>query len=216
MYKIDDEFRPPGRVFVKATHENPVAIPDRKSNMKQHARGPPITTNLDDRNIRFQHEVKHEKTIEAMITEYPANYAGYVPASSSVPPPPTTRHSESKESKETMMMKKIEHHNGGTPVFETRIPSSFSENISSLQSITRNNRVSTEVLGSSFETTKTSQRAPDGHRRITTHIVRKVTTMSRAEEQATSQDMLRTAKDVRTTKIGYETTQAIEPKRPKV
>lgn len=84
-----------------------------------------------------------------------------------------------------------------------------------MQAITRNKHLSTEVLGSSFESKKLSQRASDGHRRITTHIVRKVTTLSRAEENAQSQNLIQTAQN-RTTEIGYMTTQAIEPKRAKV
>lgn len=35
------------------------------------SRGPPITTNIDDQNAVYQHQFKHEKTIEAVITDYP-------------------------------------------------------------------------------------------------------------------------------------------------
>lgn len=217
MYKIDDEFRPGGRVFVKATHENQVPVPERKSSLKKFpatvAKGPAITTNLDDRNIRFQHEVKHERTVEALITDYPPNYvppAAGVGTSQKSITHTIPRSGTSSNSKEVVIQRR---HNGSYP--GSGIPE-IPDHINSLQAVTRNKRVSTEVLGSSLETTKTSQRAPDGHRRITTHIVRKVTTLSRAEEHANAQDMLNKAKDVRTTSIGYEETRAIEPKRPKV
>ncbi|XP_037914667.1 dystonin isoform X44 [Hermetia illucens] len=217
MYKIDDEFRPGGRVFVKATHENQVPVPERKSSLKKFpatvAKGPAITTNLDDRNIRFQHEVKHERTVEALITDYPPNYvppAAGVGTSQKSITHTIPRSGTSSNSKEVVIQTR---HNGSYP--GSGIPE-IPDHINSLQAVTRNKRVSTEVLGSSLETTKTSQRAPDGHRRITTHIVRKVTTLSRAEEHANAQDMLNKAKDVRTTSIGYEETRAIEPKRPKI
>lgn len=199
MYKIDDEFRPPGRVFMKAQRENPVPVPTRKSSLKQVVKGPPITTNLDDRNIQYQHETTHEKTVQALITEYPPNYNQNV-----IHRAPAIQSAPSNGNELVLASSNTGHFN---PMMN---------NNSSFQAITRNKRVATEVLGSSLETTKTSHRAPDGHRRTTTHIVRKVTTMSRAEESADAQDMMRTARDVRTTEFGYETTRAIEPKRVKV
>lgn len=199
MYKIDDEFRPTGRVFMKATREtNGPNVPIRKSSLKKAivpvtntVKGPPITTNLDNRAIQFQHEVSHEKTIEAIITEYP-------PAS-------------------------VVTNGGGINDLTLAIPSSMQqqqhqhEQVNQLQAITKNIRTSSDILGQSFETIKTSQRQPDGNRRITTHIVRKVTTVSRAEESQDSQDLIREAKKTQTTEFGcYETTNAIEPKRAKV
>lgn len=231
MYKIDDEFRPRGRVFMKATREsqqqstssgehgsNVVSVPIRKSSLKK---GPPITTNLDDRRIQFQHEVKHEKTIEALITEYPPG--------DDYRPPGSRSYSSDRSSRRI-----YESHT--SPQRITAVPSSslndvnreiihyssnndngydVTDNVQSMQAITRNKRSSTEVLGSSFESKKHSQRAADGHRRITTHIVRKVTTMSRAEENAQTQDLIHTAQN-KTTEIGYMTRQAIEAKKPKV
>lgn len=190
MYKIDDEFRPRGRVFMKATHESPeyqknlVPVPARKSSLKK---GPAITTNLDDRNIQFEHEVIHEKSIEALITEYPPHKS--VLAGASAATKSTNNH-------------QVTH-------YKTENGYDVPDNVSSLQAITRNKRTSTEILGSSFESKKLSQRAPDGHRRITTHIVRKVTTLSRAEEIADSQNLIKTAQN-KTTEMGYMTTQAIE------
>lgn len=236
MYKIDDEFRPRGRVFMKATresqqqsstssggdpHSNVVSVPIRKSSLKK---GPPITTSLDDRRIQFQHEVKHEKTIEALITEYPPGDDYRPPGSRSYSSDRSTKRYESHTSSSSPQ--RLTH--------TTTIPSSSLNDVSrevihystnndnagydvtdNVQAITRNKRTSTEVLGSSFESKKLSQRATDGHRRITTHIVRKVTTMSRAEENAQSQNLVHTAQN-KTTEIGYMTTQAIEPKKPKV
>lgn len=200
MYKIDDEFRPPGRVFMKATREtNGPDVPVRKSSLKKAVvpassgaitpKGPPITTNLDNRAIQFQHEVSHEQTIEAMITEYPPQTNGT---------------------------------NGGVGSdLQLAIPSSIQHNnkeqITQLQAITKNIRTSSDILGQSFETVKTSQRQPDGNRRITTHIVRKITTVSRAEETQDAQDLIREARKTQTTEYGvFETTNAIEPKRAKV
>lgn len=251
MYKIDDEFRPRGRVFMKATREsqqqqqhqsstttttstdrepgvNVISVPIRKSSLKK---GPPITTSLDDRRIQFQHETKHEKTIEALITEYPPG--------DDYRPPGTRSYSSDRQSR-------YEHHTSTSPqritaaAAATAIPSASSlndvsrevmhyttnnstnngydvtDNVQqSMQAITRNKRSSTEVLGSSFESKKHSQRATDGHRRITTHIVRKMTTMSRAEENAQTQDLMHTSQN-NTTEIGYMTTQAIESKESKV
>lgn len=234
MYKIDDEFRPRGRVFMKATREsqqqsstssgeptgvNVVSVPIRKSSLKK---GPPITTSLDDRRIQFQHEVKHEKTIEALITEYPPG--------DDYRPPGSRSYSSDRSSR-------YESHHSQSPQRITAVPSSslndvsrevihyannnnnggfdVTDNVQSMQAITRNKRTSTEVLGSSFESKKHSQRADDGHRRITTHIVRKVTTLSRAEENAQTQNLMHTSQN-KTTEIGYMTTQAIESKKPKV
>lgn len=220
MYKIDEEFRPRGRVFMKATQESSSSVPrsssststtvERKSSLKKYhssgqphqqlVKGPPITTNIDDRNIRFQHEVKHEKTIQAVIRDYPD--------ARDMPYPPGTSTTD-----QSMVLKhNIQNGSGNIPI--------VSQDTQSYQAITRNKRISTEVLGSSMESTKLSQRGEGGHRRITTHIVRKVTTLSRAEEQAHAQNLLPPQgrrNSVRTTEIGYlEEARAIEPKRPKV
>lgn len=191
MYKIDDEFRPPGRLFVKATRETTtngsndgtVDIPVRKSNLKtvSSSRGPAITTNLDDRAIQFEHEVKHEKTIEAMITEYPpSNYQHHYHQpphhSNNLPQIMNTR--DASTSKEMVVHTNNGHNNALTKY-------SPYDNDPNVDKIVRNKRLATEVLGSSMETTQLSQKAPDGqHRRITTQMVRKITTLSRAEESA--------------------------------
>ncbi|XP_052740601.1 microtubule-actin cross-linking factor 1 isoform X26 [Bicyclus anynana] len=61
--------------------------------------------------------------------------------------------------------------------------------VSELQEIHTNKRMSTEVLGSSLESTKISKKDDSGQRRITTRIVRKVTTLTRGEEKASLDDV---------------------------
>ncbi|KAJ8979226.1 hypothetical protein NQ317_019078 [Molorchus minor] len=87
-----------------------------------------------------------------------------------------------------------------------------------LQAVYTKKRLSTEVLGSSFESTKTSRCGEDGKRRITTKIVRKVTTLTRGEEQSRAEDLLKRAASK---SIGYKEdvvkkTSAAKPKRVKV
>lgn len=65
--------------------------------------------------------------------------------------------------------------------------------IESLQAVFTKRKLSTEVLGSSIESTKTSRKNEDGTRRITTKIIRKVTTLTRGEEQSKTQDLLNRA-----------------------
>lgn len=182
MYKIDDEFRPPGRVFMKATRENPgtALVP----------RGSAITTSLDAKasGVKFRHDVIHEKTIEAVITDY--------------------RNGDSRNSSGRDVV-------DGSNMLKYSVPTR-DRDTSDLQQITRNKRLSTEVLGSTLETTKTSQKAPDGHRRHVTHIVRKVTTLSRAEEREQANNMIKFSNDKRTIELGFSSTQALEPKRVKV
>ncbi|KPJ21054.1 hypothetical protein RR48_00838 [Papilio machaon] len=68
--------------------------------------------------------------------------------------------------------------------------------ISELQAIHTNKRMSTEVLGSSLESTKISKKDDSGQRRITTRIVRKVTTLTRGEEKASTEDIARGGREV--------------------
>lgn len=180
MYKIDDEFRPPGRVFMKATRENPGSslVP----------RGSAITTSADSKGVKFRHDVIHEKTIEAVITDY--------------------RNGDSRNASGRDVVDSSNALMYSVPVRDTS---------SDLTQITRNKRLSTEVLGSTMETTKTSQKAPDGHRRHVTHIVRKVTTLSRAEEREQANNMIKFSNDKKTIELGFSSTQALEPnKRVKV
>jgi hypothetical protein len=196
MYKIDDEFRPKGRVFMKAQREHqiyPPLVPMQKSSSPSSTlssrRGSAITTNLDDpENVRYRHEVLNEKIIHAQITEMPQ-----------VIDTMNRDHWEALPSSSTA---------GNELVFA-------SNNHNSVHEITRNKRLSTDVLGSTFETT--TQRSADGQRRLTTHIVRKITTMTRAEEQVQADNNIKFNRDVKTTEIGFMTTAgSANRKRAKV
>lgn len=242
MYKIDDEFRPPGRVFMKATREssesnhnnNVVDVPVivRKSNLKPSSssalapyyttssidsnsnggrRGSAITTNLDDRAIQFEHEVKHEKTIEALITEYPSYRPSDLPRLMDV-----GGGSGSDMSSRDLV---VINNSGRGPVLCSNRHSRY-ENDAYVNKVVRNKRINNEVLGSSMETTRVAQAAPDGHRRMTTHVVRKITTVSRAEESAhpeQQQDGGRSVTTRETSQVAFQSiTDGGGPKKAKV
>ncbi|XP_050079927.1 dystonin isoform X42 [Anopheles maculipalpis] len=201
MYKIDDEFRPRGRVFMKAQRENnpagsSYAVASRSSSRASGSggRGPAITTNLDDSNLRFRHEILNEKVIEATVTELP-----------DVIDDINRDHWRALPSSLAYGNELVVATPRGTPAGGTVV-----------SEVTRNKRLSTEVLGSTLETTKSSQRAADGHRRMTTHIVRKITTLTRAEEQEQADSMIRQNRDVKTTEIGYMRTGRMDSKRAKI
>ncbi|CAH0551958.1 unnamed protein product [Brassicogethes aeneus] len=65
------------------------------------------------------------------------------------------------------------------------------EEMENMQAVYTKKKLSTEVLGSSYESTKTRQGNENGYRRLTTRIVRKVTTLTRGEENARTQDLTR-------------------------
>lgn len=90
--------------------------------------------------------------------------------------------------------------------------------IDNLQAVYTKKRLSTEVLGSSIESTKTSRRAEDGTRRITTRIVRKVTTLTRGEEKSTAEDLTRRAatRSIQSREDVARATETVQPKRVKV
>lgn len=87
-----------------------------------------------------------------------------------------------------------------------------------LKAIYTRKRLSTEVLGSSFESTKTSKFGDDGRRRITTKIVRKVTTLTRGEEQNREEDLTKRAqvKSIESAKDVAIRNATAKPKRVKV
>ncbi|XP_063696851.1 uncharacterized protein LOC134827909 [Culicoides brevitarsis] len=183
VYKVDNEFRPAGRVFLKA--QNPIPVPERKSSLKMYVpKGPAITTPVDDPNkgVTFEHQVLHEKHVEAVVSDYASPYDQFPSGDFRSLPPVDTVDASSSQA--------LVRAGNGAPGM------SFAE-------ITRNKRSATEVTGSSFETTKRSQRGDDGHRRVTTHIVRKVTTLSRAQEKAMADNQMQLTKDVRTVELGY-------------
>lgn len=87
-----------------------------------------------------------------------------------------------------------------------------------LKAVYTRKRLSTEVLGSSFESTKTSKFGEDGRRRITTKIVRKVTTLTRGEEQSREEDLTKRAqvKCIESANDAATRTTTSVPKRVKV
>lgn len=161
------------------------------------SRGPAITTNIDEKSAQYQHQFKHEKSIEAVITDYP----GVAPSSA-------TPHERMSIDRSMVLRKSFRKGSDHDALNSTSSPVTQQHELhESYQQVTRNKRISTEILGSSVESTKTSQRGPSGHRRITTHIVRKVTTLSRAEEQQLpAEDLLPPAKMVRRADLEYRHT----------
>ncbi|XP_016984579.2 dystonin isoform X37 [Drosophila rhopaloa] len=157
------------------------------------SRGPAITTNIDDSSLQYRHETKRERTVEAVITDYPG-----------ISPLGSVPHDRTNFERTVTFQDPA---GNSRRISESRalVPKSGSDSSSAhYQQVTRNKRISTEVLGSSVESTKTSQRAPNGHRRVTTHIVRKVTTLSRAEENAQpAEDLLPPAKMIRSSELEY-------------
>ncbi|KRJ99247.1 dystonin isoform X15 [Drosophila yakuba] len=163
------------------------------SEVVHSSRGPAITTNIDDSSLRYRHETKRERTVEAVITDYPG-----VSPLGSVPHERTNFERTVTFQDPAGNSRRLSETRALVPAGP--IPSSSTH----YQQVTRNKRISTEVLGSSVESTKTSQRAPNGHRRVTTHIVRKVTTLSRAEENAQpAEDLLPPAKMIRSSELEY-------------
>ena len=69
------------------------------------------------------------------------------------------------------------------------------DNINDLQAVYTRRQLSTEVLGSTVETTKTSRRPSSGRRSVTTRIVRKTTTLTRGEEHSATESLVRRAGD---------------------
>ncbi|XP_034137721.1 dystonin isoform X32 [Drosophila guanche] len=171
------------------------------SEVVHSSRGPPITTNIDDSSLRYRHETKRERTVEAVITDYP----GTSPLGSVGLPHERTNFERTVTFQDAAGNgRRISESRALVPSGGNTAQAASSSSSSSYQQVTRNKRISTEVLGSSVESTKTSQRAPNGHRRVTTHIVRKVTTLSRAEENAQpAEDLLPPAKMIRSSELEY-------------
>ncbi|XP_045505237.1 microtubule-actin cross-linking factor 1 isoform X16 [Colias croceus] len=167
------------RLFVQGTlegDEKPL-----KSSLKKPPQSPvgsPITTSLNlpsvPRSLR--------ESLTRNETVYDGNYPGMER---------TSYRSGYKESYNGRIV-----HDGNQTHFEydgesaLALPTSAGgAGISELQAIHTNKRMSTEVLGSSLESTKISKKDETGQRRITTRIVRKVTTLSRGEEKSSMEDV---------------------------
>lgn len=170
------------RLFVQGTLESDDSKP-LKSSLKKPSPSPvgsPITTSLNlasvPRSLR-EGLTRHE-------TVYDGNYPGYERSSY-----------RSGSYREEGYNGRIVH-DGNQTHFEydgesaLAVPlSAGGRGISELQAIHTNKRMSTEVLGSSLESTKISKKDDSGQRRITTRIVRKVTTLTRGEEKASLEDV---------------------------
>lgn len=111
------------------------------------------------------------------------------------------------------MSKTVSHRSSGETVLTSsssfrRRQDELDEQLRQQHVISANNKrcYDTEILGSSLESTKTSQRAPDGQRHVTTtHIVRKVTTLSRGDDlrQQHPEDLLPPTKMLRSSELEY-------------
>lgn len=186
VYKVDHDFRPSGRVFLKAQNQAPV--PERKSSLKMVVPSKaPIP--IDDKNVSFQHEVHHEKHVEAVVTDYGSPYDQF--RSGDFQSLPAIENGASSHHHQQLVQ-----HNG-------------------IQEITRNKRTSTDVVGSNYETTKRTARTDESRGRVQTQIVRRVTTISRAEEQALPNNMMKLTKDTKTTELGF-IAGSVQAKRQKV
>lgn len=109
--------------------------------------------------------------------------------------------------------------NGPSPVLGPPIVTNLDPvNGDDLQAVITKKRLSTEVLGSSLESVKTSRQGEDGSRRITTRIVRKVTTLTRGEEQSRGENLTRRAqqKSIRSAEEVAPSGGTIVTKRVKV
>ncbi|XP_064074949.1 microtubule-actin cross-linking factor 1 isoform X24 [Vanessa tameamea] len=170
------------RLFVQGTLESDDTKP-LKSSLKKPSPSPvgsPITTSLNlasvPRSLR-ESLTKHE-------TVFDGNYPGFERSSY-----------RSGSYREEGYNGRIVH-DGNQTHFEydgesaLAVPlSAGGRGVSELQAIHTNKRLSTEVLGSSLESTKISKKDDSGQRRITTRIVRKVTTLTRGEEKASLEDV---------------------------
>lgn len=215
------------RLFVQATLENetdnnyhqgpgysqtlPSTSKPLKSSLKKT--GPPITTSLNlaslPRSLR--------DSLTKNSTVYDGNYPGYV----SPPYKSGNGHSDDSFGGRVVRDGNQTHFEfDETKAMASSNPYKPSYEDDSLQSIYTKKRLSTEVLGSSLESTKVSKKNENGTRRITTRIVRKVTTLSRGEEQSVPQELTRRAEGkLITQRAEYARNaemKAIQPKKVKV
>lgn len=200
------------RLFVQGTLESDESKP-LKSSLKKSSPSPvgsPITTSLNlasvPRSLR-EGLTKHE-------TVYDGNYPGIERSSSH----------RSGSYREDSYSGRIVH-DGNQTHFEydgesaLAVPmSAGGRGVSELQAIHTNKRMSTEVLGSSLESTKISKKDDSGQRRITTRIVRKVTTLTRGEEKASAEDLARGGREVHRSAEHYRHVEmeATHPRKVKV
>lgn len=205
------------RLFVQATLENdpdnayqeagysrtlPTTSRPLKSSLKKT--GPPITTSLNEDTLpkNFRDSIKQHEN---------GNYQTYRvntdPYNGRIVHDGHQTHFEFDEASATALARPS---HGGS-----QFPGD-----DSLMAIYTKKRLSTEVLGSSLESTKVSKKNENGTRRITTRIVRKVTTLSRGEEKSVPHDLTRraTGREIRDSSQYTRNAElkAIQPKRVKV
>lgn len=178
------------RLFVQGTLENEESKP-LKSSLKKSSPsvGSPITTSLNLASV--------PRSLRESLTKNETVYDGNYPGME------RRENYRSGSYREESYNGRIVH-DGNQTHFEydgesaLAVPTSAGgRGVSELQAIHTNKRLSTEVLGSSLESTKISKKDENsGQRRITTRIVRKVTTLSRGEEKASTEDLARGGREV--------------------
>lgn len=177
------------RLFVQGTLEgDESSSKPRKSSLKKSSPSPvgsPITTSLNLASV--------PKSLREGLTRHETVYDGNYPGMER-----TSSYRAGSYREESYNGRIV--HDGNQTHFEYAAPgesalavpmSAGGRGVSELQAIHTNKRMSTEVLGSSLESTKVSKKDDSGQRRITTRIVRKVTTLSRGEEKASAEDLAR-------------------------
>ncbi|XP_061380488.1 microtubule-actin cross-linking factor 1 isoform X17 [Danaus plexippus] len=170
------------RLFVQGTLESDESKP-LKSSLKKPAPSPvgsPITTSLNLASV--------PRSLRDSLTRNETVYDGNYPGME------RTSYRSGSYREESYNGRIV--HDGNQTHFEydgdsaLAVPlSAGGRGLSELQEIHTNKRLSTEVLGSSLESTKISKKDDSGQRRITTRIVRKVTTLTRGEEKASVEDV---------------------------
>lgn len=171
------------RLFVQGKLEGEDAKP-LKSSLKKPAQSPvgsPITTSLNLASV--------PRSLRDGLTRHETVFDGNYPGAER-----SSYRSRSGSYREEYNGRIV--HDGHQTHFEydgdsaLAVPTSAGGmGVSELQAIHTNKRLSTEVLGSSLESTKISKKDEQGQRRITTRIVRKVTTLTRGEEKASAEDV---------------------------
>ncbi|XP_028029408.1 microtubule-actin cross-linking factor 1 isoform X17 [Bombyx mandarina] len=171
------------RLFVQGTLEGDEAKP-LKSSLKKPSPSPvgsPITTSLNLASV--------PRSLRDSLTRHETVYDGHYPGLE------RTSSYRSGSYREDGYNGRVVY-DGNQTHFEYDgdsalvVPTSAGgRGVSELQAIHTNKHMSTEVLGSSLESTKISKKDDSGQRRITTRIVRKVTTLSRGEERSSVEDL---------------------------
>lgn len=188
MYRFVKEGGSSKRLFVQGTLESDdTSSKPLKSSLKKSTPSPvgsPITTSLNLASVpkSLREGLSRNETV------YDGNYPGMERTSS------YRSGSYREESYNGRVV-----HDGNQTHFEydggesaLAVPTSAGgRGVSELQAIHTNKRMATEILGSSLESTKVSKKDDLGQRRITTRIVRKVTTLTRGEEKAAAENLAR-------------------------